>query len=159
MLHLMRAFNASKAALTRFVLLGAVLSSHWATSPSTVIPEKDNIKCLCLIRRQKRISFFLLAAASSTGVPRIRRKRQSLTEICLIRRDKIPPFFSLAAAIFFSDTYRFNRVDLSPRDQRRLIRSDALPSCHVTCENKSRVGHSPTRKKKNNLLPYKLGGG
>ena len=56
--HLMRAFNASKAALTRFVLLGAVLSSHWATSPSTVIPEKDNIKCLCLIRRQKKDIFF-----------------------------------------------------------------------------------------------------
>ena len=43
----------------------------------TVSPKKEKaLNAICPVRRGKRPSFFSLAAASSTGVPRVTRKKE-----------------------------------------------------------------------------------
>ena len=50
---------------------------HSSTSPRLTVLKTRALNGICLIRRRKTPSFFSLAAASSTGVPRIPRKKDS----------------------------------------------------------------------------------
>ena len=61
---------------------------------STVIPEKESIKCICPIGREIIPAFYPLVHVVSTDSP----EKERINGICLIRREKLPLFFSLAAA-------------------------------------------------------------
>ena len=66
------AINASQAATVSFVLLGGGKRRSFyplVHVASTIIPEKESIKCICLIRREIRPSFYPLVHIVSTDGP------------------------------------------------------------------------------------------
>ena len=60
-----------------FVLLGGEKMRSFFPLVHVAVPEKKRIKCICLIRREKLPLFFHWPAASSTGVHRVKRKKDT----------------------------------------------------------------------------------